>query len=134
MLTENKIKVQKAYDEAIRLMNNAHKELQQAKKNGEFYHDIKHLQVACGTAYLAALKAIYGIFLLRNIPKPKRHASIEYYQQGLGGTDKKLLDYLNVAYRILHIDGYYEGFNDVKTIQSGFEKAQYIIHKLKQAI
>ena len=134
MQTENKIPAQKIYDEATRLMNNAHKELQLAKKNGKFFHDIKHLQVACGTAYLATLKALNGIFLLRNIPKPKRHASIEYYQQGLTNLDRKILDSLNVAYRILHIDGYYEGFNHAQTILSGFEEAQYIINKLKQAI
>ncbi|MFH1004586.1 MAG: DUF5618 family protein [Bacteroidota bacterium] len=131
---KKKILTQKTYDEATRLMNNAHKELQLAKKNGKFYYDIKHLQVACGTAYLATIKAINGIFLLRNIPKPKRHASIEYYQHGLNQVDKKILASLNVAYRILHIDGYYEGFNHAQTILTGFKEAQCIINKLKQSL
>ncbi|MEK6616093.1 MAG: hypothetical protein AABZ32_08295 [Bacteroidota bacterium] len=38
--------------------------------------------MAEGRGYLAVLKAIDGIFFLRNIPKPKRHASIEYYTIG----------------------------------------------------
>ena len=134
MTTGNKITAQKNLDEATRFMSNAHKELQLANKEGEMYRDIKHLQVACGTAYLAMLKAIKGFFLLRNIPQPKRYASIEYYQKGLTQIDKKMLDALNIAYRILHIDGYYEGFNHVPTIKSGFEKAEFIILKLRQSI
>ena len=134
MILENKIVAQKRYNEALRFMDNARKELQLAKKNGEFYQDIKHLQVACGTAYLATIKAINGIFLLRNIPNPKRLASIEYYQNGLSQIDKKLLNSLNVAYQILHIDGYYGGFNHVPTMKLGFEKTEYIIGKLKQMI
>lgn len=134
MQTEKKIIAQKTYEEAIRYLNNAHKEIKQADKNGKVYRDVKHLRVACGTAYLAALKALDGIFLLRNIPKPKGKGSIEYYQHGLSQIDKKILTSLNIAYRILHIDGYYDGFNHIPTIASGFEEAEYIIHKLKQAI
>lgn len=134
MLSDNKITAKKTLEDAVRLMNNAHKELQQADKNGKVYRDVKHLRLACGAAYLAVLKALDGIFLLRNIPKQKRHASIEYYQLGLTKIDNKILNALNIAYRILHIDGYYEGFNGVKAIASGFEEAQYIIQKLKQSL
>mgnify|MGYP001571146681 CR=1 FL=1 len=134
MQREMKITAQKTYDEAVRYMNNAHKEISKADKNGKIYRDVKHLRVACGTAYLATLKAIDGIFLLRNIPKPKGKGSIEYYQQGLSQIDMKILTSLNVVYRILHIDGYYDGFNEIFTIKHGFEEAQNIIRKLKQAI
>ena len=78
MTTETKATAQKTFDEATRYMNNAHKELNLSDKNGKVYQDVKHLRVACGTAYLAMLKALDGIFLLRNIPKPKRRPSIEY--------------------------------------------------------
>lgn len=134
MLTENKIKSQKILDEATRLMNNAHKELQKADRNGKIYRDVKHLRLACGAAYLAALKAIDGIFLLRNVPKPKRRASIEYYHDGVARLDKKMLNSLNTAYQVLHLDGYYDGLNDIRVIKIGFEEAEFIIHKLKSAI
>ncbi|MEK6616730.1 MAG: DUF5618 family protein [Bacteroidota bacterium] len=134
MLAENKIKAQRCSDEAARYMNNAHKELQLADKNGKVYRDVKHLRVACGTAYLAVLKAMDGIFLLRNIPTPKRRASIEYYQQGLTQVDRKILTSLNVTYQILHLSGYYDGFNEIYTIKHGFEEAHYILTKLKQSI
>jgi len=134
MLKENKIKAQKTLDEATRLMNNAHKELLLANKNGKIYQDVKHLRVACGTAYIAMLKAIDGIFLLRNIPTPKRRASIEYYTDGLAKMDKKMLTSLDIAYKILHLYGYYDGLNDIVVIKRGFEEAEYIINKLKQSI
>ena len=37
MQIETKVAAQKFYNEAIRFMNNAHKELQQANKNGKIY-------------------------------------------------------------------------------------------------
>ena len=134
MLTENKIQAKNIYEQAVRYMNNANKELQQAKKNGKVYQDIKHLRIACSTAYMAMLKALDGIFMLRNIPKPKRRASVEYYQRELSEVDKKILTSLNIAYNILHLSGYYDGLNDVVTIKRGFEETEYIILKLKQFI
>jgi len=130
MKTENKILAQKTYQEAERYLNNAYKELKLSDRNGKVYQDVKHMRIACGAAYLAALKAVDGIFLLRGIPKPKRKGSIEYYQIGLAQIDKKILTSLNIVYRILHIDGYYDGFNHIKTIESGFEETESIIHKL----
>src|SRR6266566_357593 len=124
MKADTKTAAKKSFEEATRLMDNAKKELALAKKHGKIYEDIKHLRVACGTAYIATLKALDGIFILRNIPKPKRKGSIEYYQEGLSKIDKKTLTSLNIAYHILHIDGYYDGFNGVKVILSGFEEAE----------
>jgi len=135
MKTEINSKAQKSLDEATRFMNNARKELQLAKKNGYIYEDKKHVQVACGTAYLGVLKAIDGIFILRKIPIPaKGRRTIDFYTIGLSNVDKKMLAALNRAYSILHLYGYYDGFNDVKSILSGFEAADTIIKKLKSSI
>ncbi len=134
MIKDNTVAAQKDFDKAVRFMDNAKKELKLARKNGEEFQDVKHMQVACGTAYLAVLKAVDGIFILRNIPKPKKKGSIEYYQDGLSRIDKKMLSSLNMAYQILHLDGYYNGYNDAITILRGFEKADFIILKLKQAL
>lgn len=134
MRTENKVIAQKNFEEAVRYMRNAHKELLLANKNGKIYRDVKHLRVACGTAYLAALKAVEGIIIMRNMEKPKRRASIEFYQQALSQIDKKLLTSLNIVYPILHLYGYYDGFNEVKTIGVGFKEAENIIDKLATVI
>jgi hypothetical protein len=136
MKQEVNIKALKSFDEATRFMGNARKELGLAKKNGAIYEDKKHVQGACGYAYLAVLKAVDGIFILRNVPKPnkKGRRSIEYYTEGLSHIDKKMLTSLNLAYDMLHLYGYYDGFNGVKGILSGFEEAESILKKLKQML
>jgi len=131
--SETQVAVNKLLEEANRFMKNAHKELLLADKNGKYYQDVKHLRVACGTAYLAALKALDGIFLLRNVSKPKRRASIDYYRLGLVKMDKKILLSLNTVYEVLHLSGYYDGLTDIKVINRGFEEAQWIIDKLKES-
>ena len=131
---QNQTAVHKLLEQAERYMNNAHKELTLAAKNGKYYQDPKHCSLACGAAYLATVKALDGLFLLRGTPKPKRRASIDYYRSGLTTMDKKILRSLNTAYEILHLCGYYEGLTNIKAIASGFEEAQWIINKLKQSI
>jgi hypothetical protein len=136
MKQEINIKAQKSFDEATRFMSNARKELGLAKKNGLIYEDKKHVQGACGYAYLGVLKAVDGIFILRNIPRPNKggRPKIEYYTNGLSHVDKKMLTSLNLAYDMLHLYGYYDGFNGVKGILSGFEAADIILKKLKQML
>lgn len=132
--TEKTDAAKKTLAEATRLMDNAKKELVLAKKHGKEFQDVKHMRLACGAAYLSVLKAVDGIFILRNVPIPKGRRSIEYYKDGLSKIDKKTLTSLNVAYALLHLDGYYDGLNHVKTISSGFEEAENIIKKLRQSI
>jgi hypothetical protein len=133
---EKNTKAKKSYNEATRFMGNAKKELGLAKKNGKVYEDIKHLQMACGTAYLAVLKAVDGIFILREIPKPhkKGRRSIDYYTDGMANIDKKMLTSLNNAYSMLHLYGYYDGYNNVQGILGGFEEAESLIKKLEQML
>jgi hypothetical protein len=38
---------------------------------------------------------------------------------------------LNNAYTVLHLDGYYGGITNIKTIESGFDDAISIIARLK---
>jgi len=39
--------------------------------------------------------------------------------------------YLNNAYSILHIGGYYEGVTEIRAIEAGFENAVLVIEALK---
>src|ERR1035438_8102889 len=121
MTTEKKATAQKSFDKATRFMDNAKKELSLSKRHGKIYEDTKHVSGACGIAYKGVLIALDGIFLLRGIEREnKKRASIEFYQYNLAKTDKKLLHSLNVVYKVLHIEGYYEEFNDVKILSIGF--------------
>jgi hypothetical protein len=119
------------YKEAMRYVDNAKSILLQAGKEDKYYKDVKYVQTACGTAYLGMLKALDYLFDIKNVPKRRGRKAIEYYQSTLSGIDKKLLNHLNEAYHILHLDGYYGGIKSVKIINDGFEIATLIINALK---
>ncbi len=132
MTFEEQLKIKENfYNEAIRYMENAKENLRRAGKEDRFYVDEKYVKTACGIAYNGVLKALDGYFLLKEVEKRKGRKSIEYYQNNLGKIDKKLLNYLNSAYQILHLSGYYDGIRDIKTVSSGFELAYFVIEKIK---
>ncbi len=121
----------KYYNEALRYMDNAKKSLKDAGKEDNYYLDDKYVKTACGTAYVGVLKALDGYFILNGVEKRKGRKSIQYYESTLTNIDEKMLNYLNSAYRVLHLEGYYEGETRISTIQSGFEAGYDIIEKIK---
>ena len=126
---------EKYYGEAMRYMDNAKECLQKAQKDGKYYRDTKYVNMACGTAYNGVLIALDGFLILKDIeiPKGKKRRSIEFYHNNLALLDKKMLDNLNSAYKILHLLGYYDGIEKVSVIEDGFEEAYRIISKIKPA-
>jgi hypothetical protein len=126
MITEN------PYKESMRYVDNARGFLKQAGKEDRNYQDVKYVHTACGTAYIGMLKALDFLFNIKKVPKKRGRKSIEYYQGELSKIDKKLLNYLNNAYSILHIGGYYEGITEIKTIEAGFENAILVIDAIKK--
>jgi hypothetical protein len=123
----------KEYAEAIRYMENAKETLRRAGRDGLNYSDPKYVKTACGTAYNGVLIALDAWFALRGVPKPtrKQRKSIDYYTHNMAKLDKKMLSNLDMAYRILHLDGYYDGIVSIKAIEGGFDNACYIIEKIK---
>jgi hypothetical protein len=130
---EQQVVREKYYNEATRYMNNANDFLKKAKKEGKFYHDPKYVKIACGTAYSGLLVALDGFFVLRGLHSngKKVRKSIEYYQSAITKIDRKMLDNLNVAYKILHLSGYYDGIESVSVIKEGFDLAYKLIEKIK---
>jgi len=124
------------YSEAVRYMDNAKECLSKAKKEGNYYRDKKYVKAACAVAYSGLLVALDGFLILKgmNKPKGKLRKSIEYYQSSITKIDKKMLDYLNNAYEILHLWGYYDGIGDVRVVSAGFDNANKIIEKIKPAL
>ena len=124
---------EKYYSEAIRYMDNAKEYLKNAQKEGNFYHDKKYVRTACGTAYNGVLIALDCFFILKGVHKPngKERKSVEYYQKNLGKLDRIMLDYLNSAYNILHLSGYYDGIEDAIVVKRGFDLADSLIEKIK---
>lgn len=127
---QNEIKI-KYYNEALRYMEKANATLKKAGKDSDFYEDDKYVKTACGTAYNGVLKALDGYFLLKGVRIPKSRKSIEFYRDNVAKIDRKLMNYLNNAYEVLHLSGYYDGITSVKVVQSGFEFAYEIINKIK---
>jgi len=119
------------YTEAVRYMSNASETLKKAGKEDRFYADDKYVKTACGIAYNGILKALDGYFILKEVKPPKGKRSIEYYCDNVAKIDRKLMNYVNNAYEILHISGYYEGVTSVKVITEGFDLAKVIIAKIK---
>jgi len=120
------------YREAIRYMENAKECLKKAKKEDNYYHDPKYVRMACGTAYNGLLIALDGFLILQGMNKPdkKQRKSIEHYQSTITKIDKKMLDYLNNAYKILHLWGYYDGIESATVLKDGFDDAYKIIDKI----
>jgi hypothetical protein len=125
------MKPENQYKEAMRYIENARGQLTQAGKEDKFYVDEKYVHAACGIAYIGMLKALDFLFNIKLIPKRRGRKSIEYYQSTLSQIDKKLLNYLNNGYHLLHIEGYYKGVTDIKAIEAGFDNAISIIATLK---
>ena len=132
-LQEQQAVQEEYYNEAIRYMDNANECLKKAKKEDNHYHDQKYVKMACGTAYSGLLVALDGYLKLKGIDKPlkKQRKSIEYYQSNITKIDKKILDYLNSAYEILHLWGYYDGVKNANVVKEGFNEAYKIIEKIK---
>ena len=125
------MKFDDSYKEAMRYIENADEILKSAGKDGRYYNDVKYVKTACGTAYSGILVALDELFNYKDVPKRRGRKTIDYYQNNLAKIDKKLLKALNNAYSVLHLDGYYGGITNVKTIESGFEDAISIINTLK---
>ena len=122
------------YAEANRYMDNAKETLKKSDKaNHGHYMDKKYVKSACGIAYLAVLVALDAWLKLKGVqtPNKKRHKSIEFYMSNLAQLDGKMKDYMNTAYTVLHLDGYYRGETRIKTIESGFDAAYDIINQIK---
>ena len=119
------------YKESMRYIENARDDLKQAGKEDKFYIDEKYVKSACGIAYSGTLKALDFLFEIKNVQKKRGRKSIEYYRTVLATMDKKLLNHLNSAYNVLHLDGYYDGIKNSKIIEEGFNEALTIISALK---
>jgi len=125
---------EKYYGEAVRYMDNAREFLKKANKDGNIYRDNKYVRTACGTAYNGVLIALDCFLILKGIHTPdskKVRRSIEHYQKTIAKLDGKMLDNLNMAYKILHLYGYYDGIENVTVIKEGFNLANTLIEKIK---
>jgi hypothetical protein len=122
--------------EALRYLNNAKEILRSAPIEDDIYTDVKPVQEACGTTYLAVLKAIDEYLLRKGISKKELPRSVEGYravlQKYLAVHNGKLLREFDVLYDQLHIAGYYRGLlHNVDVVKDALKAAKSFIEKIK---
>jgi len=122
--------------EALRYLENAKEILRSAPVEDNTYTDVKPVQEACGTAYLAVLKAIDGCLVKKGIDEKELPQSVDGYremmQKYLIIHDGKLLKEFEKLYKLLHIAGYYRGLlEDVSVVKDALKAAKSFIEKIK---
>ncbi|MBI4689644.1 MAG: DUF5618 family protein [Nitrospirae bacterium] len=100
------------------------------------YMDEKYVREACGTAYLAILKAIDEYLLARGLSKKELPKSVDDYrkalQKHLAVHNGKLTREFERLYGELHIAGYYRGLLlHVDIVKEAFKAAKVFIEKIK---
>ena len=123
--------------ESIRYLENAKEILRKSPTEEERYLDIKYVQEACGTAYLAILKAIDAYLLKRGVNPKELPQSVDEYRKTLKKHltthNGKLLKDFDALYKELHISGYYRGnLEHVEIVKAMFKIAKSFIEKIEQ--
>ncbi|QRR03957.1 DUF5618 family protein [Dyadobacter sandarakinus] len=109
--------------EARRYLSNAKEILsEKARKEGNYYQDIKYVKLAGHAAYSGVLVALDGI-----LGKKHGRKSVEWYQVQLGKIDKKALTAFNSVYKILHLSMAYDGIELASVSKDGLKQAEALI-------
>jgi len=121
--------------EALKYLNNAREILKTASIEDNIYTNVKFVQEACGTAYLAVLKAIDEYLLNKGVDEKELPQSVEGYRKMLrkyaSVHDGKLFNSFEALYKELHISGYYRGnLRSVDTIRGALKTAGTFIEKM----
>ncbi|MBI5747919.1 MAG: DUF5618 family protein [Nitrospinae bacterium] len=122
--------------EAIRYFENAKEILSRSPIEDNAYADVKYVQEACGTTYLAVLKAIDEYLLNKGLTKKELPKSVDGYKEmirkHIAIHNGKLLREFEILYEELHIAGYYRGnLRHTKVVKEAFKSAKEFIDKIK---
>ena len=122
--------------EALRYLQNAKEILEKAPMEDNKYADVKYVQEACSTAYIAVLKAIDEYLLNKGLSRKELPKSVDAYrkalQRYLAVHDGKLLKEFEYLYDELHIAGYYRGLlHDVNIVKDALKAAKAFIEKIR---
>jgi hypothetical protein len=122
--------------EALRYLENAKEILKTAPIEDNTYTDVKYVQEACATAYLAILKAIDEFLTKKGVTEKELPQSVDEYRDMLKKYaiihDGKLLKEFEKLYKALHIAGYYRGLlEDVTMVKDALRAAKSFIDKFK---
>lgn len=117
-------------EEARRYVQNAHDVLsEKTKLNVETgtYEDPKYVRAAGNYLWLGTLMALDTVFHVRKDRRTRVH--IDDYLEAISKRDKKLLDWVDNGYMVMHLYMTYDGVKDEKVCAQGFCLAEQIINR-----
>ena len=116
--------------EARRYVENARKTL---SENGELdietklYQDEKYVRAAGNYLWLGVLMALDAVFKVRKDRRTR--VDINAYLEAVGKRDRKLLNYVNTGYDVMHLSMTYDGVQAKGVSDEGFRLANAIIDR-----
>ena len=117
--------------EARRYVDNAKQTLiehGQLDPKNQRYEDAKYVKAAGNYLWLAVLTALDAVFHVKE-NKTSGRVGIKDYKIAMGQRDKKLSDWVNDAYNIMHLSMNYDGVQDKDVCAIGFRLANEIIDR-----
>ncbi len=122
--------------ESLRYLENAKEILKSIPIEDNTYADVKPVQEACGTAYLAVLKAIDEYLIKKGEDEKELPESIDGYREMMRKYvmvhNGKLMKEFEKLYKLLHIAGYYRGLlEDVTVVKDAIKAAKAFIEKIR---
>ena len=114
--------------EARRYVANAEEVIKKAQYDPEMksYTDSKYIRTAGDILWKGCLLALDAVLHVR---KGKGRPSIDKYKEAVAKRDKKLLNFVNIGYNLLHLTMGYDGTKSKKVCDEGFEYANAIIDR-----
>lgn len=122
-------------DEARRYVRNAHDVLNNnTKLNVEtgMYEDSKYVRAAGNYLWHGVLIALDAVFHVREDRRTRVH--IDDYLEAMSNRDKKLLDWVDSGYMVMHLYMNYDGIKDKKVCSRGFHLAEQIIDRCESML
>ena len=117
-------------DEARRYVQNAKDVLNEKTKLNEetqSYEDPKYVRAAGNYLWLGVLLALDAVFDVRKDRRTR--VKIDDYTDAVGKRDRKLLDWVNNGYKLMHLSMNYDGIQDKKVCSQSFCLANQIIDR-----
>jgi len=120
--------------DARRHIENARETLRlYGKKEDGFYTDKKYVATAGHQAYRGVLIALNELMKQYSIAK-KTRKHVHDYQDFLAQIDKKILNYFDTTYNILHLDMGYDGIGKYTVVQDGLSCAEEVINWVEKKL
>jgi len=96
------------------------------------YEDEKYVRAAGSYLWLGVLMALDAVFHVR--PDRRKRVDINEYREAVGKRDRKLLDYVNDGYDVMHLYMMYDGVQAKEISDTGFRLANTIIDRCEMMV